>query len=352
MCGLALVLGATACGNHALNQTPTGADAADAPKGSQADVGPEAGAATDAGPDELPPHPTPACGASCATPAGLVVPLANLTQASAAVTGRWLFCSGQDAWAAVGAPADAVGVEYGGGTMTYLVAGPNGPVRGTTQAHRLTYELIASGGGVTQMNMYNAAKAGFFAAIRYSPCPREVELFVGYSSNPSVLVPADGSGQAPPGAPVAPPEEPPAPPVDPSCALECNPDIFPTTEVTTLAEAATLLRGRWSFCLESELWRTRGAPDDVVAIEFGAARARPERRDYAGNAYYLVSGPGGPARGRGLEYQLEYSIMLDGPRFHFGLTSRRGGGQGRIDIAACPATIGLWGDLRGTLLRF
>jgi len=143
------------------------------------------------------------CGATCATPAGAVQPLNDLPSVATAMAGRWKFCGN---WPA-GAPSDAVGIEFdavsvsevgadGGasaeaGNAYYLVNGPSGPERGAGFAYQLTYDFeqwISSVGVGTQVDVHPTPSSGFGGGIRYSPCPRELELdFV--DASPVVLVP-------------------------------------------------------------------------------------------------------------------------------------------------------------------
>lgn len=150
----------------------------------------------------------PSCGATCATPAGAVKPLTSVQAIYAAVEGTWQICSDMADWTAFGAPSDVIGIEFGpgssattpngwtvGGDAFYLVQGASGPVRGTGFDYQLTYsvadETTVDGG--FQFNLYKAPTiftAG--GAIRYSPCPTELQLgiFVSSgSSNTTVLVP-------------------------------------------------------------------------------------------------------------------------------------------------------------------
>lgn len=176
--------------NDACCPGPYGFDAT-TPQRADADAGAR-GLPTDAG-----------CGATCGTPAGTVQPLNDLSAVAAAMAGRWQFCGN---WPA-GAPSDAVGIEFdtasvsevgadGGasaeaGNAYYLVNGPAGPERGAGFAYQLTYDFeqwISGAGTVgTQVDVHPTPNSGFGGAIRFSPCPRELELdFV--DATPTVLV--------------------------------------------------------------------------------------------------------------------------------------------------------------------
>jgi hypothetical protein len=113
----------------------------------------------------------------------------------AAMAGTWQICSGADGWRAAGAPADVIGIEYGsassvptasgstvGGNMYYLVAGPSGPVRGSGFAYQLTYDISPEGPSSFQLNMHPAPNSGFAGSVRYSPCPAELQVEVGFAS--------------------------------------------------------------------------------------------------------------------------------------------------------------------------
>ena len=67
-------------------------------------------------PDAAPPattQPAPSCVATCETPAGDITMLSTIGDVYSAFEGRWLFCGGSSGWQSVGAPSDAVGVEFG-----------------------------------------------------------------------------------------------------------------------------------------------------------------------------------------------------------------------------------------------
>jgi hypothetical protein len=147
----------------------------------------------------------PGCGATCATPAGTVQPLNDYASVAAALEGRWEFCT---AWP-TSVPGDALGIEFDtasviqmgpdggatleGGNAYYLVNGPSGLVRGAGFAYQVTYDFEQSTTGTivsTQVDIHPTPNSGFGGSIRYSPCPRELELdFVDPGTGPSILVP-------------------------------------------------------------------------------------------------------------------------------------------------------------------
>jgi hypothetical protein len=56
------------------------------------------------------------------------------------------------------------------------VSGPNGPVRGAGPAYQGEYDIDNSDDDY-QVNFYNpSAVSEFESRIKYSPCPREVDL--------------------------------------------------------------------------------------------------------------------------------------------------------------------------------
>jgi hypothetical protein len=139
--------------------------------------------------------------ASCSTPPGSVEPFSTIDGVYAWVRGKWLFCTGRETWQT--APSDAIGVEFtpgssaptaGGGTaggnMYYLVQGPSGPVRGAGFNYQLTYDVSPEGTSY-QFNVHPAPNSGFWLALKYSACPRELDTIVFYATTDSVLIPTN-----------------------------------------------------------------------------------------------------------------------------------------------------------------
>lgn len=142
----------------------------------------------------------PGCGATCGTPAGTVMNPSTVDAAYDVLLGRWQFCG--DAWQrGISAPADAIGIEFGpasravrpgnslteGGTFYFLVAGPNGPVRGPGFAYQGTYD-IGSGEPLTFYVRQGASGGGAMVKYRYSPCPQELDVVVFYEAQSSTMV--------------------------------------------------------------------------------------------------------------------------------------------------------------------
>jgi hypothetical protein len=139
--------------------------------------------------------------ATCSTPPGLVEPFSTIDRVYAWVAGKWVFCTGQATWQT--APSDAIGVEFtpgssaptaggstAGGNMYYLVQGPSGPVRGAGFNYQLTYDVSPEGTSY-QFNVHPAPNSGFWLTLKYSACPRELDVIVFYSTTDSVLIPTN-----------------------------------------------------------------------------------------------------------------------------------------------------------------
>jgi hypothetical protein len=147
------------------------------------------------------------CVATCCTPAGTIRPFTSAAEVYSAVFGRWQFCSGLDNWHGIGAPGDAIGVEFAafpiditickdGGTrcpsgdMYFLVQGPSGPVRGSGFAYQWTYDVSPEGGSGSyyQFSMHPAPNGGQGSSLLYSPCPEEIEFAqLGYKGGGTVV---------------------------------------------------------------------------------------------------------------------------------------------------------------------
>ncbi len=144
------------------------------------------------------------CAATCTTAPGQALTPSRIEEAYAVLEGRWGLCAGP--WG-FGAPSDVIGVEFGpastaptangstvGGDLYYLVAGPSGPQRGTGFDYQLKYDVSQSG-SLLQLNIHPTPNSGFGGSIRYSACPRELQLNLMYQSAGRILVPiGDGSG--------------------------------------------------------------------------------------------------------------------------------------------------------------
>ncbi len=150
------------------------------------------------------------CWASCCNPIEAPPQIMSVYDLYAAVVGRWQFCTGIDNWRYIGAPADAIGVEfeavpvpdascdYGSvtcprGNMYFLVQGPSGPVRGSGFSYEWTYDAYPEGPTWPQLFTHPTPNSGVSeSSLLYSSCPTQL-TFVQLSSDPpddgGVLVP-------------------------------------------------------------------------------------------------------------------------------------------------------------------
>jgi hypothetical protein len=309
------------------------------------------------------------CAATCTTPPGTVLTPSRVEEAYAVLEGRWELCTG--AWG-FGAPSDVIGLEFGpgssdpnaygstvGGDFYYLVSGPSGPERGRGFAYQLKYDVSASGSSV-QLNIHSAPNSGFGGSMRYSVCPREVELNFDVDAG-ILLVPigggsgggsgtggnggsgggGGGSGAGGGGGTQA-----------DSCAATCTTPPGTAVIPSRVEETYAVLEGRWGLCAGP--WGF-GAPSDVIGVEFGPASTEPTPwgSTVGGDLYYLVSGPSGPERGSGFAYQLKYDVGPSGSSVQLSIhPTPNSGFGGTLRYSACPREI----DLRlmyqdtGTLL--
>ena len=155
--------------------------------------------AADAGATAPPVTSGPACVATCATPAGDVKAFSTVDDVYAAMAGRWLICAGAETWKSNGAPADVAGVEFGpassargkgstvGGDLYFLVEGPTGLVRAAGSSYQPKYALWPS--APFQLDLSTAPNAGRTATVRYSACPRELEI-PGMGEPSTLFIPA------------------------------------------------------------------------------------------------------------------------------------------------------------------
>jgi hypothetical protein len=138
-------------------------------------------------PDPPPGH--AACWASCCTAAGPVATLASVADVTSALAGSWQFCSAEWRWRSLG-PSDADGVEFtSDGHAYFLVQQPGGLVRGAGFAYQWSYE-VESVDGTFQVLLFLSSAGGFSSAIRYSPCPRELQFDSVSLGEAGLLVPA------------------------------------------------------------------------------------------------------------------------------------------------------------------
>ena len=100
------------------------------------------------------------------------------------------------------------------------------------------------------------------------------------------------------------------PVVGPGCAADCSTPAGTVQLTPTPADVYAAVAGRWRICRN---WPGGFAPSGVVGIEFGPTQTDPTSGAVYGDAYYLVNGPAGPARGQGFEYQLTYDVYPEGP---------------------------------------
>lgn len=298
-----------------------------------------------------------ACAATCATPGGPLVTFATEDEVLAEIRGRWLFCSGQETWFKFGAPKDVIGIEYAADrAVTYLVAGPTGPVRGVGAAYQLTSTATILPGRSAQLNMYRDLNYGFSGSLRYVRCPRALLLSpFGYDPGGTMLVALeDQTGPLP----MVSPEDlmSTTRPVDPACAATCGTAGAGIIGISSVFDAAAAAEGRWRICSDLERWRPLGAPGNVVGIEIArsSVRSAEEPRIVDGNLYFLVDGPDGPVRGTGFAYRSTYSVEQTAPSA-FELTFHVPSGDivGVFGRTPCPSTLELFGNLpHASLVQF
>jgi hypothetical protein len=106
-------------------------------------------------------------------------------------------CGSVEHWKTLGAPSAVVGLEFGpasrmptndakvGGNLYYLIEGPGGLVRADTSAYQPKYSLTP----YLTLLLDTAPNEGREVAVRYSPCPRELEL-PGMGEANTLLIPA------------------------------------------------------------------------------------------------------------------------------------------------------------------
>jgi hypothetical protein len=87
------------------------------------------------------------------------------------------------------------------GDFYFLVAAPGNapPRRVNAAAYHLRYDVLNS----RQVDFFRADGGAFYATVRYSACPRELELRLMYRPNPTLHAPLDG-GDANPAPPPLP----------------------------------------------------------------------------------------------------------------------------------------------------
>jgi hypothetical protein len=150
----------------------------------------------------------PSCWAACCTPAGQVRAFTSVADYYASIQGQWLFCDVPSALAALNAPQGVIGIEWGeavvgdascgatggagncgGGLAWFLVQGASGPTHGLGFDDQLTYDVGEFSPGSFQLNLHPTPNSGYALDVKYSPCPREIQVF-GMDANPGILVPS------------------------------------------------------------------------------------------------------------------------------------------------------------------
>jgi hypothetical protein len=122
---------------------------------------------------------------------------------------------------------------------------------------------------------------------------------------------------------------------------------------TSVADIYAAMAGTWQICSGDSLWRSVGAPADVIGVEYGPAStaATANGSTVGGNMYYLVAGPSGPVRGSGFAYQLTYDISPEGPSsFQLNMHAAPNSGfSGGVRYSPCPTELQL---LSSVLVHF
>jgi hypothetical protein len=150
----------------------------------------------------------PECAATCDTPAGTVKELTSIVQFYGAMLGSWQLClQNGDPF---GAPADTVGIEFAAaktpptasatnvsGALYFLVNGATGPQRGQGFDYQWTYQ-IAGQDSPLALYVHPTPNSGNNETVRYSPCPRELEIVGGSATfgRSAVLVPIVSNAQS------------------------------------------------------------------------------------------------------------------------------------------------------------
>jgi len=116
------------------------------------------------------------------------------------------------------------------------------------------------------------------------------------------------------------------------------------------AELRAGLLGVWRFCAGASS-SFPDAPSDTIGVEFASL---PGDTGYsAGNLFFLTSGPSGPVRGAGFEYQQIYNVTDGVLYIHPSYNSGRSLGA---KYSPCPREwqFALWGDFdnKGTVVPF
>lgn len=325
---------------------------AEAPVGSNADAGLGPSADAGVGPGEAGEPPGTdsgggdACQATCSTPAGTVEATTTLDQAYAQVEGRWLFCS-VPGFRGAGAPADAIGVEFGpgtpsdagcglvgssgcgGGSFYYLVNGPSGPQRGQGFAYQLTYDISPEGGESFQLNVHPAPNSGFGGSFRYSPCPTELEI---ESTDVLVALSPGDTGNYPTLDGGSPGNDGGGTVLGDGGGADTCPAASSPQAVSSPSAGATVFPGRWQVCSGEANVLAFTQTSDVVGMEFGPATSGggycgTETDCLGGPLYYLVQGDAGAlVRGQGFAYQAAYELSGEGNEFFLDLSPQPNGG--------------------------
>jgi len=126
-----------------------------------------------------------------------------------------------------------------------------------------------------------------------------------------------------------------------SCAATCTTAPGTVLTPTRVEEAYAVLEGRWGLCAGP--WGF-GAPADVIGVEFGPGSSEPRGSGLTvgGDLYYLVSGPSGPERGSGFDYQLKYDVSASGSLLQLNIhPAPNSGFGGSIRYSACPVELEL-----------
>jgi hypothetical protein len=96
---------------------------------------------------------------------------------------------------------------------------------------------------------------------------------------------------------------------DGTCHGTCLTPPGPVQIYPTFDELAAAVIGVWQICSDGH-GLFAGAPSDTIGVEFGPSTSNGDGV-WTGNLYFLKSGPSGPVRGDGPDYQQTYRVVDD-----------------------------------------
>jgi hypothetical protein len=128
---------------------------------------------------------------------------------------------------------------------------------------------------------------------------------------------------------------------DPACSATCKTPPGTVEIQPSDAELRAGIVGVWQICSGNPAIFVE-APADAIGVEF-APPSSDGTSDPVGNLFFLTSGPTGPVRGAGFEYQQIYDI-IDGVLYCH--SSYNSGYDLSIKYSPCPREwmLALWGN--------